>query len=333
MSDDAEFDAFLKGEGLLSRQLQAMPQGVPSAAMDAAILKRARELMAQQAQQARMPAANDAGALAPAPRMAGLSWRWRIPAGIAATVLAGVFAHQAFQASQDMENQTGMPAPAQEQVLILQPPAAAGRSAPPADLSVPVESAPPAVQIQSAPRVAPLPQLRAPAAPAAPQAAIPAADAGVAEERASETVQKVTVTGSAVRRSNAESAAPLTIIQAPDLARPPPPPTASAPAPTPAPAAAPAVSDKRAAPKAVQRQVEQNAQNVISAQEYAEAARASTTRYLAPRGPAQWLEEIEAMLGTGNNDELLEEWRRFRQAHPDYPVPNTTSERIRAIRK
>jgi hypothetical protein len=95
--NDAEFDAFLKGEDALSRELQAMPQVGPSAELDAAILGRAQALMASESRPA---AANDAanGMVSPLPR---LGLRWRVPFGIAATLMAGVLAHQAWQASSD----------------------------------------------------------------------------------------------------------------------------------------------------------------------------------------------------------------------------------------
>ena len=106
MSDDAEFDAFLKGEGDLARRLQGLAQPGPSAALDAAILSSARAAMAHDA---RPVAANDSGNGMPAPkRSAGLGWRWRIPAGIAATVLAGVFANQTFQSAGEL-NDTAEP--------------------------------------------------------------------------------------------------------------------------------------------------------------------------------------------------------------------------------
>jgi hypothetical protein len=53
----------------------------------------------------------------------------------------------------------------------------------------------------------------------------------------------------------------------------------------------------------------------------------------APLPPAAWLEKIEAMLWSGKDAQLLEEWRTFRQAYPDYPVPQTTVEQIEALRK
>lgn len=95
--NDAEFDAFLEGEDALSRELQAMPQAGPSAELDATILGRAQALMAGERRPA---AANDAsdGMVSPPPR---LGLRWRVPFGIAATLMAGVLAHQAWQASSD----------------------------------------------------------------------------------------------------------------------------------------------------------------------------------------------------------------------------------------
>lgn len=95
--NDAEFDAFLKGEDALSRELQAMPQAAPSSELDAAILNRAQALMASENRPA---AANDASD-GTASRLPRLGLRWRVPFGIAATLMAGVLAHQAWQASSD----------------------------------------------------------------------------------------------------------------------------------------------------------------------------------------------------------------------------------------
>ncbi|MDB5907192.1 MAG: hypothetical protein JWP34_1306 [Massilia sp.] len=95
--NDPELDAFLKGEDELSRRLKALPQPAPSAEFDAAILARSQ---AQMAREQRPAAANDAsdGVASKAP-MARLGLRWRVPAGIAATVLAGVLTHHAWQGS------------------------------------------------------------------------------------------------------------------------------------------------------------------------------------------------------------------------------------------
>ena len=84
--NDIDLDAFLKGEDELSRHLQALPQAEPSAALDAAVLARARAAMAP-------AAAND-----PAP----LPMRWRVPAGLAAMLLVGVLAHRSYDAGGEM---------------------------------------------------------------------------------------------------------------------------------------------------------------------------------------------------------------------------------------
>ncbi len=327
MSDDAEFDAFLKGEGLLAHKLQSLPQASPSAALDDAILQRARALMAQEA---RPPAANDPGIATPAPRMAGLSWRWRLPAGIAATVLAGVFAHQAFQASQDMESRVGMPAP--EQVLILQPPTV---SAPSADMPPPQPEVTAQMSPAPAPRPVQEPQYRSPSPPPPPppEGAAPVQGGVVADAVSAAPMQReqrVEVTGSAIKRSNVESAAPVTVRQQNEL-----PPAAPAPAPVAAmaPAAAPVAADKKDAQRVRSEEVQREAQKAARDTQL-EYGRGVQNRALAAADrAAAWLEQIEQMLSAGEPAQALEQWHKFRQAYPDYPVPQTTAERIKAIQK
>lgn len=133
MSDDAQFEAFLKGEDELSRRLQALPQPSPSAELDAAIMQRVKFAVAQQGR----PAANDPGQDSGTPMLApGLGRRWRIPAGIAASVLVGVFAHQAFDAS---NSQMALPQEETPAMIIMdkpsEPPSAA-MALPPAEVVV-----------------------------------------------------------------------------------------------------------------------------------------------------------------------------------------------------
>ena len=294
MSDDAEFDAFLKGEDALSRRMQAMPQAVPSAALDAAILQRAKDLMAQEA---RPEAANDAGAGTPALRRAGLGWRWRVPAGIAATVLAGVFARQAFQASVDMEQGAAMPAPVEERAQISQPPAAPPAAEPPADLSA---------RAMPAPKV---PMAAAPAAAAAP--------APVLQDRAADK---------AVAAPAPVQTEPVAVDEKPAAAPPAPPANYYAPAP------APVVEITAPA-----RRMEMQRSPVRRADEgMLEKMEVSGSRIKADamaKAPAEWLAEIEAMLGEAKDAQVLQEWGKFRKMYPDYPVPQTTEERIKAIQK
>lgn len=272
MSDDAEFDAFLKGDGDLSRRLQDVPQAVPSAALDAAILQRARELMAQES--SRPAAANDAGTKQPAPR---LGWRWRVPAGIAATVLAGVFARQAYQASADREREAAMPQAADDSALIM--PAPAPMQPPTIELTAP----------------APKPMARAPVRNKPIAAAAPPPPPSVAEQKPAPT-----------SKAMADHAAP-------------------APAPAPAPVAAPA-------PEFLSQTMEKPTTQADSGILARTDISSNRTRSAAqPRMPAEWLAAIEAMLAAGKDTQAANEWRSFRQANPDYPVPQTTQERIKAI--
>ena len=45
----------------------------------------------------------------------------------------------------------------------------------------------------------------------------------------------------------------------------------------------------------------------------------------------QWLARIEVLLKDGQGDKALKEWSLFRRAYPDYPVPDTTKEKIEAL--
>lgn len=212
--NDAEFEAFLKGEDELSRRLKGLPQPSPSSELDAAILKRAQE------QIPRTPAANDPGTGAQPVRPLG--WRWRAPAGIAASVLACVLAHQAWQERTAAEQAAAVPAPApvaapaQADTLAPPPPPPPAPEMPPrlAAKSSPrsarvvapvVEAVAAQAQVAEAPptanQVAPAPAAPAPATPA--PAPAPAVVSG-------QLSRAVTVTG---RRSRVDAAG---IASAPD---------------------------------------------------------------------------------------------------------------------
>jgi hypothetical protein len=210
--NDAELDAFLKGEDELSRRLKALEQPSPSAELDAAILAQAQ----------RPEAANDAsdGVASKAP-MQRLGLRWRVPAGIAATVLAGVLAHQAWQASADLDRAREVsgvaPAPALPAPPVPQQPAAIEHSpVPQAKVSPPApKPRQPAVQ-RSAPQVSDAPPPPPPSPPpppvesysySAPAAAAPAPPpAAAAPLRFAEERRTVEVTG---RRNRVEVQGPV----------------------------------------------------------------------------------------------------------------------------
>jgi hypothetical protein len=313
MSDDAELDAFLKGDDALARRLQALPQAVPSAALDAAILQRARDLMAQEhAQETRPQAANDAGANTAAPRRAGLGWRWRVPAGIAATVLAGVFANQAFRASADLEQSAGMPA--EQSALILDEEVAA-RKAPPPMVMVPQVAGPAAVASAPAPVSMVEEHVVLDAAPATEELKKmspppPAPEVHVAERAKRAPVQT-------------ESSVPVLAAQDKAMAAPPAPP---------APVAM-GYSGAAAAPAKVQEPQRPMAPLAVRESEPVAGLSQKAKGGVAAKTPAEWLAAIEAMLDAGKDTQVPGEWRKFRQTYPDYPVPQTTEERIKAIQK
>ncbi|WP_426342449.1 hypothetical protein ACN9MZ_12610 [Pseudoduganella sp. S-14] len=56
------------------------------------------------------------------------------------------------------------------------------------------------------------------------------------------------------------------------------------------------------------------------------AARAADTE-----SPKDWLQAIERMLDGGDTEAAAAQWKRFRKAHPDYPVPDTLAGRIKAL--
>ncbi len=55
--------------------------------------------------------------------------------------------------------------------------------------------------------------------------------------------------------------------------------------------------------------------------------------------PGDWFAVIEEMLdqdkgaGKDKGKAVLAEWRKFRKVYPDYPVPETFEEQIRALEK
>lgn len=325
MSED-EFDAFLNGKDDLSRRLRALPQQGPSADLDAAILNRVQLALAQEQRPA---AANDPAEEAPTPRLQpNFATRWRLPVGIAATVLAGVFAHQAFQVTQEARLAEVMPAPVLEE------------SKPVPELPAPAE-----VMADAAPAAvanAPLPEKKA-AAPRVRELAKPAAD-------------KV---GDLARTQVAKPA--TAEVEAPLAAPPPPPPeayarmSAATPAAPAAPAPAPVVSAKPGeaglasgvpmpAPAPAMDRRDSRSEEVLANATSSAPRKAAGVREqvvvtgsrianAAPSGtPAvQWLALIESLLKADLKRDALGEWRRFRAEYPAYPVPDELQAKIKAI--
>ncbi len=289
MSDD-EFDAFLNGTDALSRRLQALPQPSSSAQLDAAILARVESALAQEN---RAPAANDA--VDNSPKLApSFGRRWRIPTGIAASLLAGVIGHQTWQDSNSSQTVAieSMAEEAQVVTVNLQSPSAP----PPPPPYVPDA----VVTAQSAP---------APAPP--PVAAVAAARP--------EPVPELARQDDRAKREETEASAPPPPAPAPvmaDAARE----LASGGA-VPKPAAA-----AKAAPVAVLAE----AKPVIDPPALARVRKADA---VAQPEPAVWLASIDTMLKAQRNAEAVTEWRKFKVAYPAHPVAEELEARIKALEK
>ena len=167
--DDAEFEAFLKQEAELSRRLKTLRHPLPSAQLDAAILNQVKAALANET---RPKAANDPAI----PRLQrSFSVRWRVPGAIAATVLAGVLAHQGWEASNALQEPKAIaPAPVEVKIVpeAAQPPMAVVVAESPAPMAVHKAEAPPA-EVPMA-RAAPAGDAKMAESAAAPPAPAPA---------------------------------------------------------------------------------------------------------------------------------------------------------------
>lgn len=302
--DDAQFDAFLKGEGDLSRQLQSLAQPAPSAALDAAILERARLAIAGQGREA----ANDPGAVQHNnPHLArGLGMRWRVPAGIAAAVLAGLIGQQAFQQAdrEQLESISADVVPARS----VEPPAApAVMEAAPLDTPAPKPLPAPEYKMSPAETVS----ARPPAPVAMPSPPPPP--------------EPVAVTMPA---------------PAPMPAPPPPPQQARPVSEGAALAYAPSPASASAPPRSRIRPAEEVASDFYARANTQKAAKSSLERVTVTgssikreqlHGAPEWLALMEDLLQKGKDVEAAHEWARFRRTYPDYAVPEALEQRLKAL--
>ncbi|MDM5180170.1 hypothetical protein PO883_23580 [Massilia sp. DJPM01] len=309
MSDE-EFDAFLRGEDDLSRRLQGVAQPAPGAQLDAAILGYVKAGLAQEARPA---AANDATGGDASPRLApGLGRRWRIPAGIAAGVLAGVLGHQLYQ-GRGVRMESEMTA---AQVVRHEPPAAMAPE--PAPMAAPP---PPPVMAEapSAPvTVAAAPALSTPSAPPPVVDEAKASAAAEPKQQMQDNYASAPAPALARVRGEKDIAADLPAMKA-----------AAAP-----PSERVAVDAKRSAETSTQRFSDNAASPGLAVRKENEAfgRRAGQEAAHAKRA-RDWLSVIDAMLKADLKSDALAEWTKFRVAYPDYPVPDEMLARIAAIKR
>lgn len=107
------------------------------------------------------------------------------------------------------------------------------------------------------------------------------------------------------------------------------------PAPAAAPAPAPVMTAQPAAPVTDALTVHRYAASSFGAAAPAPIVARPSAAPIAPPAPdaqaAAWLHAIDEMLKADLRSDALAEWKKFRQAYPDYPVPEALARQIAAI--
>jgi len=301
--DDAELEAFLQGHGELARQLQELPQPSPSAALDAAILAQAETLLKTASPVQR--AANDALSGKPAkPAKPRFLMRWSTQLGMAACMVLAVLATLRWQTE---------PAPQPYDT------APQAEPAPPPPAAAPVESV---VSVEKKAQEKPeLARPKAaghgtpPVAKVAPEAksSLPVPAQAQDAQAASATAPAPALGRENYAVSPSQLASPETV---PSRARA----IIAPPAPTYSPAPAPVIASGATA---------------TAAPTESEPAPVGALQG-KPESPARaeaWLSVIDEMLKAGLHQDALEEWEKFKQAYPDYPVPEKLHAQIKLLQK
>ncbi|SMC22782.1 Meckel syndrome type 1 protein [Andreprevotia lacus DSM 23236] len=328
--DDRDFAAFLAGDDELSAMLQQLPQPAPSAALDQAILAQAAAAVAGKAanDNAAVQAANDeqAGGVQPYRRS-----RWAAPLGVAASLLltVGVAWHW-------MGGKPEAPVIlAQEPVAEAQAPVPAAAPAAPAAADALKESATggnaaapqPVRKQQEAARQAP--QLaRAPAPKTGPESSGGHDVARKVQQAEADKHDKTEVAAAAVEPpvQLAAPVAPAAEQQAVGelKAR-----RDAAPAPVLADRAAAGANSihtepaKAAAAPPAEARLRALSTTAKPAARQASAAEVPTAE--------EWLKQIDALLHDNQPQKAREEWQRFKQHYPDYPVDEAQRKRLDAL--
>jgi hypothetical protein len=372
-AEDAAFEEFLQGRGELVKQLKAMSQMTPSAALDAAILASARNAIEQE-KRVKQAAANDPVA----PRQKGFMPRLRIPRGMAASLMVAVLVTVLWHAQPVLQGSVGPDqAPQSPSVAPAFEAAGTAKSMATADTS-------------NAQPAASSPQTQAQAVAQNKPAAVPAAKQSdtAMESRAQTTEKKAAAPAVPSVTPSHEAASPTTRQAelkpaAPQLPSPqlhaeavpaPAKPlvaqsqgTATVPAPAPvtayaaapaaanAPAKAPAASNPAtdslkaaAAPPPAPAPAPTSASAPAKAQTAgapgAESLKAAAVPAAAPKAEAPaksepqdkqkaWLAHIEELIRAGSRQEAAAEWDKFEKANPGYPVPEQLKAQMQALKK
>lgn len=376
---EAEFEDFLQGKGELASLLQDLPQAQPTAELDTAIIAQAERALAAPLATATSPAivpaaANDVIGPEGSGNPPSFLWRWKLPLSLAASVLFAIPVvmqqnHEFYQTDSVTVAAPDAPAP-QEKIISALPQLAqadlakqakvAAELAPPAAASM-NNAMPPAMETSKAK------ESRKADDSKRASVANPRSEYKLAERQAEPTPPpptilaaapeptKVTITGSAIRRQEMSSAAPVQTYSnvagaeekeaaenqyasnakmraltanashakaeaAGMLAK----------------SSETASTDKKAdLPAAAPFPAAQPAPRIVMAAPPVAAA-PPLSAALAPEphpGAYDWLQKIEQLLKNHRNKEALDEWRKFRAVYPAFTVDQSLQKQIDALQK
>lgn len=347
----------------LERRLAALPQPAPSAALDAAILAAVQADLA--AARSRPSAANDAPIAPPAVQAPTRQrWtRWQLPLGLAASFVLSLSVVMKLQ-----EHEAQVAAPQPPAAPSPSPSPAPAPAAPPngADAAETAASTPAAESAAPAPQGSTADTRNRTQAKNSRPALPPNAATTATTRSGAAANAKAGAAAQAARQNSERAAPPMAVESAPaqEFRRPPQavpeltmavpaapampsysqPSPASAFSPAPVPAAAPSLAVPPAPPAPpppppAPHIVQDRAAPAEAAGRVASERRVEITgsRIMRPQpnavSPDIWLSAIDEMLKAGLRRDALAEWPRFRQAYPDYPVPQELLERLRPAKE
>jgi hypothetical protein len=330
-SEEQAFEDFLQGRGELVKQLKALSQLTPSAALDAAILASAKAAVAQ-AERSKETAANDPVA----PRKPGFLSRYRMPLAMAASLMIAVLvAVQWYAQSDNPASIQVAQAPSAEPAS---PPAASQPQLAQADTKAKDVSESASRNSSDAP-----PSLTAAAKPSNSIAKAKAmADEKKAETLSGKQAETTAVAANESLKPSADqpNAAPAQLAQADTalqtrsqssatqaLRAAPPVVTAFVPAPAAPPAPAPAMANPS-----------RELAKMAAAPPPPEAGATASSGNVKTDGQEKqkaWIARIEEMIKAGSRNEAVAEWEKFEKAYPNYAAysaPEKLKAQIKALK-
>jgi hypothetical protein len=306
-TEDAAFDDFLEGRGELVKQLKALSQLTPSAALDAAILASAKAAVAQ-AERSKENAANDPVS----PSKPGFLTRFRIPLAMAASLMVAVLVAVQWHAQPEYQAAVQV-----AQAPVAEPaPATAAPQTEQAGTNAKADSSVAAPMVAATRQSIPMAESKAIAVDkkTAPQVQA-AANAMAAQDALKSAKERSNPVPAQLAQADAAQMRSKSATMQDEKA---------AAAPAASPASAPSYASAAGANVAARAAA-------IAAPPAPAAATAPPAESLEKQ--KAWLARIEEMIKTDSRkEEALAEWAKFEKAYPDYSVPEKLKAQIKALK-